>query len=41
MRLNDNGTINPIKTNAKNHAAMDEKIAIPLYAEMWVESNKN
>ena len=33
MRLNDKGTINSFKTTAKTHATMDEKIAIPLYAE--------
>ena len=33
MRLNNKGTINSFKTTAKTHAAMDEKIAIPLYAE--------
>ena len=33
MRLNDNGTINSFKTTAKTQATMDEKIAIPLYAE--------
>ena len=33
MRLNDKGTINSYKTNAKTHATMDEKFAIHLYAE--------
>ena len=33
MRLNDKGTINSFKTTAKTHATIDEKIAIPLYAE--------
>ena len=33
MRLNDEGTINSFKTTAKTHATIDEKIAIPLYAE--------
>ena len=36
MRLNDNGTINSFKTTAKTHATVDEKIAIPLYAETYI-----
>ena len=33
MRLNDKGVINSFKTRGKTYATMDEKIAIPLYAE--------
>ena len=33
MRLNGKGTINSFKTTAKTHATINEKIAIPLYAE--------
>ena len=31
--LNDKGTINSIKTTAKTHTTMGERIAIPLYAK--------
>ena len=33
MRLNDKGAINYFKITAKTHVTMDEKTAIPLYAE--------
>ena len=33
VRLNDKATISSFKTTSKTHATMDEKIAIPLYAE--------
>ena len=33
MRLNNKGTTNSFKTTAKTHTTMDQKIAIPFYAE--------
>ena len=35
MRLNDKGTINSYKANAKTHATMDKKFAIHLYANIY------